>query len=67
MYSQYNGSWAESGAGWEQGGMLMDVECNEETITLKLSYLQGEPMSRIAEFEVQESLSQVGTKFLDVS
>ena len=34
MYSQYNGSWAESGAGWEQGGMLMDVECNEETITL---------------------------------
>ena len=55
----YIGTWASEDIGWEYGGMIMDVECTDKTITVILSYTQGAPMSRIAEIIIEEELSNI--------
>ena len=58
-FASYAGTWAEEGIGWEYGGMIMDVECTDETIKVTLSYTQRAPTSRIAEITIEEKISNI--------
>ena len=51
-YSVYEGTWAQEGIGWEYGGLLMDVEVSDDTISIDCIFTQGAPSSRIAEIAV---------------
>lgn len=55
----YIGTWASEDIGWEYGGMILDVECDDRKIKIVLSYTQGAPMSRITEITVEEDKSNI--------
>lgn len=64
VFKSYAGIWAEENIGWQNGGMIMDVECTSESITIILSYTQGAPTSRIAEITIEEKLSAIKDRVL---
>ncbi len=53
------GVWAEPGINSDNGGLIIDVECAQDTLTIFLSYTQSAPASRTAEFGITESLDNI--------
>lgn len=63
-FDSYAGTWAEENIGWQNGGMIADIQLSENTFTIKLSYTQSAPSSRIAEIEFKTALSEIKNNVL---
>lgn len=60
----YAGTFAEQNIGWQDGGMIADIQLIENTIVITLSYTQGAPASRIAEVKIAKPLSEIKNDIL---
>lgn len=58
-YKQYSGTWAQEEIGWLNGGVILDLSVEEDTLRVGYMEITAAPISDVAEIDISISISEI--------